>query len=259
MSIPQGRALRHMFDTIAVLVARDQKARYTSTVMGVVWAVASPLLFLLTFYVLFKVILPMDIPNYAAHLFVGIVVWTWFQGAITESVTCIVGNPGVVSQPGVPVAAIPPAVVSSHFMNFLFTLPVLLVILLSSGAKVGLSLVAIPAILAVMFVFVLAVSYLVAALNVGFRDMQYIVPILLQLGYFATPIFYDTSGIPERPRMVLGFNPMLQFIEASRGVLIRAEWPDWIALGWTFAGSALLLWVAQAVFRRASQRFLEEL
>lgn len=248
-----------MIDTIVVLVSRDQRARYTSTVMGVIWAVASPLLFLLTFYLLFKVILPMNIPNYAAHLFVGIVVWTWFQGATSESVTCIVGNPGVVSQPGVPVAAIPPAVVSSHFVNFIFTLPVLLVILLFSGATVGLSLIAMPAILAIMFVFVMATSFLVAALNVGFRDMQYIVPILLQLGYFATPIFYDLSGIPERPRMFLAFNPMLQFIEACRAVLIRAEWPDWTALGWTLAGSILFLWFSQAVFRRASQRFLEEL
>jgi lipopolysaccharide transport system permease protein len=259
MSVTFGRSFRHLRDTIAVLVARDQKSRYQSTSMGIVWAVASPLLFLMTFYFLFKVILPINIPNYAAHLFIGIVVWAWFQGATAEAVSCIVANPGLVAQPGFPVAALPFAVTTSHLVTLLLTLPILIVILLLGGSRMGLSLLALPVITAGLFVFVLGIGYLVAALNVPFRDMQYIVPILLQLGYFATPIFYDVAQMPDVPRAVLSFNPMLQFVEAYRAVLMRAEWPDWTGLLTTVVFAALLLAFAHHVFRRASSRFLEEL
>ena len=253
------RSIRHLRDTIEVLVIRDQKSRYKSTAMGIVWAVASPMLFLLTFYLLFKVILPLDIPNYAAHLFIGIVVWAWFQGATSESVTCIVANAGLIAQPGFPAAALPLAVTNSHLVTFLLTLPVLVVILWASGSVIGLPILAMPIILVVMFVFVLGVAYFVAALNVAFRDMQYIVPIVLQLGYFATPIFYDANTLPEATRRVLGFNPMLQFIEAFRAILMRGVWPDWGALALVFAGSLAGLWAAHGIFRHASLRFLEEL
>lgn len=258
-AVSRLRSIRHLRDTIAVLVGRDQRARYKSTVMGMAWAVASPVLFLLTFYLLFKVILPLEIPNYAAHLFIGIVVWAWFQGATTESVGTIVASPGLIAQPGFPRASLPLAVTASHLLTLLLTLPVLVLILWFSGARIGLSVVAVPAVLAVMFVFVLAVAYLVAALNVAFRDMQYIVPILLQLGYFATPIFYDATTLPDATRRILALNPMLQFIEAFRAILMRGAWPDWTALALVGTAAALLLWAALAVFRRASLRFLEDL
>jgi lipopolysaccharide transport system permease protein len=259
MTTLSARSARHLRDTISVLVMRDQKSRYKSTVMGVVWAVASPVLFLLTFYLLFKVILPLQIPNYAAHLFIGIVVWSWFQGATSESVSCIVSNQGLIAQPGFPTAALPLAVTTSHLLTLVLTLPVLVVILWFGGATIGWTLIAIPPVIAAMFVFVLAVAYLVAGLNVTFRDMQYIVPIVLQLGYFATPIFYDATTLPDATRGVLAFNPMLQFIEAFRAILMRDMWPDWFGLGIVLTVSAMFLWLAQHLFRRASLRFLEEL
>ncbi|MFN0115812.1 MAG: ABC transporter permease [Paracoccaceae bacterium] len=259
MTASPRRSFLHLRDTVAVLVWRDQKSRYKSTAMGIVWAVAGPLLFLMTFYVLFKVVLPLEIPNYAAHLFIGIVVWTWFQGATSEAVTSIVSNPGLVAQPGFPVAALPFAVTTSHLVTMLLTLPILMAILLSGGSAMGSSLLALPVVTAGLFVFVLAVGYLVAALNVAFRDMQYIVPILLQLGYFTTPIFYDARTLPDTTHLILSFNPMMQFVEAYRAVLMRAEWPYWPGLIVTIAASALLLGATREVFRRASFRFLEEL
>ncbi|WP_164721630.1 ABC transporter permease [Silicimonas algicola] len=248
-----------MRDTISVLVMRDQKSRFKSTVMGVFWAVASPMLFLLTFYLLFKVILPLQIPNYAAHLFIGIVVWSWFQGATSESVTSIVANSALIAQPGFPAVALPLSVTTSHLLTLILTLPVLVVILLFSGTSIGLSLIALPVVMAAMFIFVLAVSYLVAGLNVSFRDMQYIVPIVLQLGYFTTPIFYDATNLPDRTRAVLGLNPMLHIIEAFRAILMRDSWPDWGPLSLVLGGSLCFLWLSQMFFRRASLRFLEEL
>ncbi len=253
------RSLRHVVDVISVLVWRDQKSRYKSTGMGVVWAIASPVLFLLTFYLLFRVVLPLNIPNYASHLFIGLVFWTWLQTTTMEAVTCIVQNPGLVNQPRFPTVALPLAATTSNLVTLLLTLPLLLVILWFEGARIGPSVVLLPLLVACQFVFVLAVAYFVAALNVVFRDMQYIVPILLQLGYFTTPIFYDAASIPDRARFILGFNPMMQLIEAHRRILIHGEWPALAPIAAVMAGSLLALWFAFRFFRLASLRFLEEI
>ena len=258
MIVPNARAAHHTLDVILALVWRDQKSRYTNTFMGVVWAVISPVLFLLTFYLLFRVILPLNIPNYASHVFIGLVVWSWFQSTTTDSVGCIVNNPGAVNQPRFPVSALPIAAAASHFVTLLLTLPLLMVILWFEGSTPGLSLLALPVLLVCQFLVVIAVAFWVAALNVRFRDLSYIAPILLQLGYFATPIFYDVASIPPAALYWLKFNPMLVLMESYRAVLIRGEWPDMTALGFVFIGSALLLVVTWSYFNRARAGFLEE-
>lgn len=258
MTLPSRRAVAHTLDVIRVLVGRDQKSRYTNTAMGVVWAVASPVLFLLTFYLLFRVILPLNVPMYASHVFVGLVVWSWFQSTTMDSVGCIVNNPGAVNQPRFPVSALPIAAAASHFVTMVMTLPLLVLILWFEGAKIGLTLVALPVLLLGQLLFLLAVGFLVAALNVRFRDLNYIAPILLQLGYFATPIFYDLSSIPPAALKILQLNPMLVLMEGYRDILIRGEWPDGRSLFWVFVGSALLLALTWRYFQSARAGFLEE-
>ena len=259
MKLPTRRSLSHLRDVIRVLVSRDQKSRYSNTLMGVLWAVASPVLFLLTFYLLFRVILPLNIPNYASHVFVGLVVWSWFQNTVMDSVGCIVNNPGAVNQPRFPVVALPVAVATSHFVTLLLTLPLLVVILWFEGATPGASLLALPLLIGCQYVFVLAAGFLVAGLNVRFRDLSYIVPILLQLGYFATPIFYDLSSVPEGVKKYTLLNPMLVLMEAYRAILIRGEWPEARAILLVLAGSVLLLLITLRYFLRARDGFLEEI
>lgn len=253
------RHLQHMYDVIAVLVGRDQKSRYRSTAMGVIWAIASPVLFLLTFYLLFTIILPLNIPHYASHIFIALVVWAWFQGAIMEAVNCIVDNAGLVNQPGFPVAALPVAAVTSNLLTMVLTLPVLLVILLFDGVTIGVSLISIPALILCQYIWTLSLAYLVAALNVIFRDMKYIAPIILQIGYFATPIFYDISSVSPSVQGWLSLNPMVGLLGAYRQVLMQGAWPDVTTVVVTGALSSLLLFFTHRFFHNARLRFLEEI
>lgn len=258
MTLFGSRRWRHLLDVISVLVMRDQRARYKSTVFGVIWAIASPALFLLTFYVLFQLVLPLKVEDYAAHLFIGLIAWTWFQTTVMESVGSIVGNPGLMNQPGFPRAALPAVSTVSNLLTLVLTLPLLILILIGSGIAPGPALLALPLLLGLQFILVLAVAYFVAALNVTFRDLQYIAPILLQLGYFLTPIFYEVRAVPEPARSILALNPMLQVIEGYRAVLMRGEWPNWNSILPLVLVAAMALWLAVRFFRSASLRFLEE-
>lgn len=251
--------LRHARDVIRVLVWRDQKARYQSTLMGVVWAVASPLLYLLTFYFLFRVVFSTSIEHYASYVFAGIVAWTWLQTSVLEAVTSIVGNPTLVNQPRFPLAALPMATTTSNLVNFGMALPVLLAVTTIESGFPGPALVALPAVVACQFVLVIAIAYFVAATNVTFRDVQHIAPILLQLGFFASPIFYDLALLPENAQKLLSLNPMIPILNGYRAILLHGTWPDWGDLGITLAISLGLLWLALRNFQLASRRFLEEI
>lgn len=227
--------------------------------MGVVWAVASPLLFLLIFYFLFAVVLPLGIEDYASYVMVGIVVWTWLQNSLSEAVTCIPYNAGLVSQPRFPVAVLPVAAVLSNFATFLMTLPILFVLVWVQAAPPGLAYLALPVLMAAQFVLILGLAYVVAALNVSFRDMRYIVPILLQLGYFLTPVFYDIGMVSDGGRAVLSLNPLLHLMAAYRAILVEGRWPDWGPVLAVVAASLVLLWLSVRYFRASSLRFLEEI
>lgn len=250
--------LRHSFEVVSVLVSRDHRARYKSTVMGMAWAVASPILFLLTFYFLFGVIMRVNIPNYASFVFTGIIAWNWLQTSMNEGVACISRNGSLVGQPGFPVGTLPMVSVVSNLINLLFSLPLLLAVVYAENGGLSWTLVFFPLILAVQMIFQLSLVYFVSAANVTFRDVQYILPVVLQLGYFMTPIFYDISMIPERLRPVLSLNPMYQFIAADRAVL-SGQVPDLLALFVVLCISLLLLFLGHRYFRRAAENFLEEI
>lgn len=259
MTVAGYRSIRHLRDVVQVLVERDQRSRYRSTLFGMLWAVASPALFLLTFYFLFAVAMPLNVPNYVPHLFIALIAWTWFQTSVIESVRAILGNASLIGQPGFPSPALPLSIVMSNLLTLVLSLPILVAILLVNQVPAGASMLMLPVVLAVQFTLVLACCYFVAALNVTFRDLQYIAPLVLQMGYFMTPIFYDLSIIDPKIRAWLAFNPMLQIIEAYRAILIRGEMPALAPLFWTALAAAVLLWLAARFFRRASLDFLEEL
>ncbi|MBF9036415.1 ABC transporter permease [Rhodobacterales bacterium HKCCE2091] len=253
------RRIRHGIELVWALVSRDQKARYRNTALGLVWALVHPLLFLCVFYFLFALVLGIQIEHYAAYVFSGVIAWTWFQASIAEATQCISSNPGLVAQPRMPVAAIVVATVVSNLVPFLISLPPLLVLMLIEGAAPGLSLVALPAVIVIQFTMMLAVCYFAAALNVPFRDVQQIIFSLLLLGYFATPIFYDTSMLSEGAQRLLALNPMVHVLDGYRAILLHGAWPDWSTLGIVFVLSLVGLGLGLTVFQMGRLRFLEEI
>ncbi|WP_185829263.1 ABC transporter permease [Sphingomonas ginkgonis] len=251
--------LRRPLEVTYLLVLRDFRGRYKHTRVGMLWSVINPLLFLFIFYFVFSEVLAVKTPRYASFAFVGILSWSWLQNSLTSAASSISGNPGLVSQPGFPVGTLPVVSTSTALLNLLLSAPVLAAILLFEGARPGLALAALPLVLAINFVLILGLAYLVAAVNVAFRDVEHILPIILQLGYYVTPIFYSTDRIPARYHWVFQFNPMAHMIEAYRDILLDDRWPaPGSLLGAGIAG-ALLLGAGIAYFRRARFRFLEEI
>ncbi|WP_121119926.1 ABC transporter permease [Croceibacterium ferulae] len=252
-------SFNHWRDVIWLLVSRDFRGRYKHTKVGMLWSLASPVMFLLIFYFLFQKVINLDIPRYASYAFAGIIVWNWTQQALIASASSISSNQALVAQPRFPVAALPIISVTSSMLNLVIAFPLLLLLAWIDGAQITLVLVALPIVAAAQFLLILAFAYIIAAINVSLRDVEQILPIALQLGYYVTPIFFSMSNVPGEFHGAFLANPMTHIITAYRDIIMYGQWPAWTSLGIIVAGSGLLLILGLRIFKHAQYRFLEEL
>lgn len=255
----QARSIRHASDLLRELVIRDFKLRYQRSLLGIGWSLLNPLAQLFVFTFVFRTVFELKIPDYSAFLFIGIIAWTWFQTSLYQATSSIVENADLIKQPGFPVAILPVVTVTTHLIHFLLALVILLPILFATGHWPSPALLLLPVAVAVQVLLSLGICYLVAALHVTLRDTQYTIGLLLMLGFYLTPVFYNPERVPPAYKAYYNLNPLVHLIGSFRSILLRGEAPDVKALGLVAVFSAAVLAVGLAVFRRASYHFVEEL
>ncbi|MCB0179213.1 MAG: ABC transporter permease [Anaerolineae bacterium] len=253
------QTVNYLRDLLYELVNRDMKLRYKRSALGIVWSLLNPLAQLLVFTFVFGVVLPLDIPNYPLFVFTGLLVWNWFQSALFQASDCIVANPDLIRRPGFPVPVLPVVTITTHLIHFLLAVPILLGFLVWSQSPMTTALLFFPVLIILQFLLILSLSYVMAALQVIFRDMQYLLGIILTLTFFMTPIFYDASAIPETYRVIYALNPVVQLVTAYRAMFLYGQIPNLLPLLIIGLASLSLLYVSYTIFIQTSYRFVEEL
>ncbi len=257
----KARASRLIYyrDLVRELVVRDIRIHYKRSILGFAWTLANPLLYLVVFYFVFKLALQININRFGVFAFTGMIVWNWFQASLAQSGTAIVGNRELVRSPGFPVDILPLVTVTSNLVNLLVALVVLIGYQLFVGTGVHVQILYLPVLLGLQFILILCLAYIVAGINVVFRDVGHLVVVLLQLMFFMTPIFYDAKMIPEAYRALYNLNPMVHFVEGYRSILLGIPGIHWGALGVTGVVSLALLVYGRRLFIRHSHHFAEEI
>ena len=250
---------RHVVDLFYELIAREVKLRYRRSLLGVLWSLLAPLSQMAIFSFVFTRVVPLGIKNYSVFVFVGILGWTWFSSALLAATDSVVANSDLVRQPGFPVPLLPVLPIGSTAVNYVLALPVLLGAILATTHHLPVTVVALPLILAVQFVFTSSLAYFLAAFHVSFRDVAHLVGILLLPLFYVTPIFYGDAQIPHRFRLVFALNPIGQLLKAQRALLLDGVAPDWRAVAGVAAIALILLSIGYRVFVHRSARFAEEL
>lgn len=246
-------------DLLRELVARDMKLRYRRSVLGIIWSLLNPLLQLVMLSVVFSFILPLDIENYTVFLFVGLLSWIWLSSSLTSATPSIVDNRELIRRPGFPAGILPVVSITSNLIHYLLSLPVVLLILLVSGIGLNLTIIFLPAIIILQYVFTLSLCIYLSVFQVTFRDTQHLVGVFLFFWFYLTPIFYTIELIPYPYRMLYALNPMVHIVEAYRAVLIYGLFPPMMPLFIIGALSTIMTIFGYRVLRRASDRFAEEL
>jgi len=213
--IAQLRTLLRYRLLIQSLVGRELKARYRGSVLGFLWSFVNPLLLLLTYGLVFTVMLPMKRPEflepYFLFLFCGILPWTWFQASISEAAGVLMAGGNLIKKVLFPAEVLPVVTVIANLAHFLLGLPILIAFLALAG-RVSPSLLLFPLPLLVQLVFTLGLALLVSALTVHFRDIQNILSHVLHLWFFASPILYFYGDVGGGMRWLLRLNPMAHIL-----------------------------------------------
>jgi len=225
--------LRHR-PLVESLVSRELKARYRGSVLGFLWSFVNPLLLLLTYTLVFTVILPNrqpDIQPFFLFLFCGILPWTWFQASLSESSGVLIASSNLIKKVLFPAEVLPSVCVLANLAHFLLGLPILLLFLAWQG-KLAWTAVLLPLPILVQLVLTLGLSLFLSALTVHFRDIQNILSHVLHLWFFATPVIYSYAAIAEGTplRRALRLNPMTHVIVTYQQMLFHGNVDHWRGL-----------------------------
>ena len=220
------------------LTWRTILVRYKQAVMGVAWAVLQPLLTMVVFTVVFNKALGIKSPSadvpYAVFSFSGLLPWNFFAGALSRSGVSLVGNANLLTKVYFPRLVIPISAVLAGLVDLAISFVVLLGLMAAYGIAPTWHIVFVPVFVALAFVTSLAVSLWLSALNVLYRDVQYVIPFLVQLWMFVSPVIYPISKIPAGPlRTAFVLNPMTGVIGGFRWALLGQQFPGgyvWVSL-----------------------------
>jgi len=247
---------RHLIKKIAI---SDFKLRYKNSVLGFFWSLLEPLLMLIVLYVVFTNFMRVQIEHYQLFLLMGIVSWNMLSRGTTMSLNSIMGKPSLVKKVYFPREVL---VISSSITALMMTLLEFIVFGIFMAVFTvmpGVTIVYFPVILFIEFILVLGLSFALASLNVFYRDIQYIWAVIIQAGFFAAPIIYPMSIIPEKYAWIIRLNPMTSIIEMLRGSVIYSTSPDIGEATFIIAAALGVLALGYFIFSRLESRFAEEM
>jgi lipopolysaccharide transport system permease protein len=219
---PRLGALWRSRELLYFLIWRDVKVRYKQTLLGAAWAILQPLLTMVVFSIFFGKLarMPSDGVPYPLFAYVALVPWTFFANGLTLSSNSLVANQTLLRKVYFPRLVIPVSAVAAGLIDFGIAFVVLLGLAARYGVPLTVNMLWLPALVLLALVTALGVGLWFAALNVLYRDIQYVVPFLVQVWLYATPIVYPSSLVPERWRTLYAINPMVGVVEGFRWALL---------------------------------------
>jgi lipopolysaccharide transport system permease protein len=258
------RELWQYRELLYFLVWRDIKVRYKQTVLGAAWAIIQPFTTMVVFSLFFGGLaqIPSDGVPYPIFAYAALVPWTFFANGLSGSSDSLVGSANLIKKIYFPRLIIPIAAVLRGVVDFVLAFSVLLVMMLAYQIPLTLSVLTLPFFLLLAFISALGVGLGLSALNVQFRDVRYIIPFLVQIWLFITPVAYPSSLIEnEVLRALYSLNPMAGVVDGFRWALLGgvnpALRPPDASLFVSTAAALMLLVVSLFYFRRMERTFAD--
>jgi lipopolysaccharide transport system permease protein len=247
-----GDAWRHN-QLALVLARRNIKARYTQTLLGSLWIVVQPVLLTGVFTLIFGALLavPTDGMPYMIFAFSGTVIWSTFQRALSDTGMSLATNSIIVMKVYFPRILVPISTILTALIDLVPVYLLLLVFIIAKGWFSGWLALLSPLFLFLSMVIALGVGFAVTALDAVFRDVRLVVPTILQLAMYLTPVMFSESIAPQRLRWLFHVNPMLGIVEGFRWTLVaHAKMPGALDITWSVAFSIVSLVGGIMVFTR---------
>lgn len=242
-------------DLLYILTMRDIKVRYKQTALGALWAIIQPLFTMLIFTLFFGRLagMPSDNIPYPLFAYAGLLPWTFFSNAVTNSGNSLVGNSNLITKIYFPRMIIPSASVAAGLLDFAIAFGLLVVLMFYYGVGLSINVLMLPVLVVLTSLLAIGVGMWMSALNVKYRDIRYALPFLIQLGMFASGII---TPIPDNWRFLKLINPVAGLIDGFRSAFFGKPF-DWLALGIAAVLTLVVLFYAAYNFRRMEKSFAD--
>jgi lipopolysaccharide transport system permease protein len=253
------RELWQYRDLLGFLAGRDIRVRYKQTLLGVGWAVIQPVVETLIFFVIFHKLggIERGNPRYLVFAYAAMLVWKLFENALTQASNSLVNNQQLLTKVYFPRLIIPAAAVLSGVVDFLIASALLVPLMVWFKVAPTWAALTIPLWVAFAMLAALAVGLWLSALNVQYRDIRYLVPFLVRVWFFLTPVMYSAGKLPEKWRLVYGLNPLAGAVTGFRWALMPEEVLP-VGMMWVSLATTVVLLVGGLFyFRRMEKTFAD--
>ena len=256
-----GLNLRELWayrELLVVLTMRDIKVRYKQTVLGAAWAILQPFMTMVVFTIFFGHLasMPSDGYPYPVFVYAALLPWMFFANAITSSSNSLVGSAHLINKVYFPRLVIPLSAVGAGIVDFAVASVILLAMMLFYGVGWSLNLLVAPVLLLSVLFIALGAGTCLSALTVTYRDFRYVVPFMVQVWMFVTPVVYPASLVPTQWRWLIFLNPMSGLIEGFRAVFLGKAF-DFFGLAISSVVAMSLFLVGVSYFERVERRFAD--
>ncbi len=247
-------------ELLLLLVWRDILVRYKQTVFGVAWAVVRPVMTMVVFTVIFGRLA--NLPSYDAPypllVFGGVLAWQFFSTALADAANSVVGNANMISKVYFPRVIVPLSALVVGLVDFGITVGIFCALAIWFGYLPDWRVFFFPLFVALLFLLAFSVSLWFAALNVRYRDFRYVLPFLLQLGSYASPVGFSSSVVPEKWQLLYALNPMVGIIDGFRWSLLRGSTPlDVVSIVTAVVVTLIMLIPGIRFFKQQERQFAD--
>ena len=241
------------------LAWRDMKTRYAQAAIGAGWAIIQPLLTTIIFTVVFSywAKMPSDGLPYPIFAYAAILPWTLFSRSLERSTLSVVSEGGLIKKVYFPRLIIPIVATFINLVDFIVGFVILIIMMLWYQLWPTWGIIALPFFVSMALMTSLSVSLWLSAINVKFRDVASVVPLLTQLWMFASPVLYPSSIVPERLQSLYALNPMAGVIEGFRWALLAKQPPNWLMVMISFCIVTTIFMAGVVFFKRVERTFAD--
>ena len=255
------RDLWNYRELFQVLAWRDVSVRYKQTVIGVAWAVLRPVLSMMIFTFVFARLAKLPTEGkapYALMVFVGMLPWIFFSTALGDASNSLVTNVNLISKVYFPRLIVPTATIMVGFVDLAIGFGILFLMMLWYHFLPSLQIVLLPVFVVLAFLATLGPSLWITALNVKYRDFRYVIPFILQLGIYVSPVGFSSRVVPAKWKLLYSLNPMVGVIDGFRWCILGSDSPLYVP-GFLLSALmiALFVWIGIVYFRRTERSFAD--
>lgn len=241
---------------------RDILVRYKQTVIGVAWSIIRPILTMIVFTIIFGKIakLPSGNVPYPILVFVALLPWQFFANALQSSSSSLVGNAGMISKVYFPRMIVPASSIIVAFIDFLISFIILIILMFWYRFVPDWKVVTIPLFLILAILLALGAGFLISSLNVKYRDFQYIVPFIVQLGLYISPVGFSSDIIPQKWKIIYSLNPMVGIIDGFRWAFFGTHSSYFLlSIIFSIVIIILILFIGIWYFRKTERTFADRI